>query len=589
MSVVYLAHQSRPSRDVAVKILLPKAPVGSSLHNEFLARFQSEADIIAKLEHIHIIPIFECGEQDGLAYLVMPYLTGGSLRDVLVQRGSLSLQETLTYIEQAAQALDYAHTQGVIHRDLKPGNFLLYADGRLVLADFGIARIVQGNHNFTYSTLTNTGILLGTPEYMAPEMVLGRQIDARADIYELGIVLFQMLTGDLPFKGRTPYEVIEKHLEQSPPFLHQLNPHIPPTVDAVIHKATAKKPADRFESAGALAQALRAAITTPYYPTIAVSYNTPLVLSSSSTTTPGASQLTEYARRPVNEHLTSQYHQTTAKTSHNRPRRSPFWLVLLGMVMLIAFASISLLLVGAHAPKDTRIQTPAQTPQVQAKAVVNEFYSDLNKWNYPAAFSLLSSGNYCSFVDGYAHTIHDDISIGKTTKNSDGTIRVDLTIQALEKLSQGTVTTTYQAYETVGQENGAWKIQGGGQNVGPRVPTPEPPLVTSPAPTPPQEAQALVQQFYDDINNQNYPAAYNRWGTNFQNNTDYCTFIGNYTNTLHYDVSIQNITTLPDGTLQVVSLVDTTSADNTTHSTHPKTYIVGPENNTWKILSGTLP
>src|SRR5437588_10279141 len=125
MSVVYLAHQTRPSRYVAVKILLPNAPVGSNLHNEFLARFQYEADIIAKLGNIHIIPIFECYEQEGLAYLVMPYLTGGSLRDLLARRGSLSLQETMTYIEQAAQALDYAHAHGVIHRDLKPGNFLL--------------------------------------------------------------------------------------------------------------------------------------------------------------------------------------------------------------------------------------------------------------------------------------------------------------------------------------------------------------------------------------------------------------------------------------------------------------------------------
>ena len=324
MSVVYLAHQTRPSRYVAVKILLPNAPVGSNLHNEFIARFQYEADIIAKLDHIHIIPIFECYEQEGLAYLVMPYLTGGSLRDLLARRGSLSLQETMTYIEQAAQALDYAHAHGVIHRDLKPGNFLLHADGRLVLADFGIARIVQGNTNSAYSTLTNTGILLGTPDYMAPEMVLGGQIDARTDIYELGIVLFQMLTGEVPFKGRTVIDVIEKHLEQLPPLLHQLNPQIPSAVDTVLRKATAKKSGDRYESAGAMANALHSAITTPYHSTVAVPYYAPAVLSSLSTTTMDDWQPTEYASRPVNEHRTYQSSQSNTKTSRSSPRRSRY-------------------------------------------------------------------------------------------------------------------------------------------------------------------------------------------------------------------------------------------------------------------------
>jgi serine/threonine-protein kinase len=258
MGVVYLAEQTRPARRVAVKIMLPQFAPSSEIYQEFLARFRREADVIARLEHIHIMPIYEYGEQDGLAYLVMPYLTGGSLRDILARRGRLPLSEVLTYIEQAASALDYAHKHGVIHRDLKPANFLLHADGRLVLADFGIARILDNDVN-AFQTLTATGSMVGTPEYMAPEMARGEAIDYRADIYELGIVLFQLLSGHAPFTGNTPYAVAVKHLQDPLPLLHPVNPSIPTEVDAVIQKATAKQRENRYTSAQELARALRQA------------------------------------------------------------------------------------------------------------------------------------------------------------------------------------------------------------------------------------------------------------------------------------------------------------------------------------------
>ena len=266
MGAVYLAQQIRLIRRVAVKVLLPDMVMSREVYNEFLVRFQREANLIAQLEHINIVPIYEYGEQDGLAYLVMPYLTGGSLRDVLTQRGGLSLQETATYLDQAASALDYAHAHGVIHRDLKPANFLLHADGRLVLADFGIARIMQDSSGITGSTLTGTGMFVGTPEYMAPEMARAEHIDHRADIYELGIVLFQMLTGRVPFQGSSPLIVVTKHLQEPLPLLHELNPAIPTTVDTVVQQATAKKREDRFMSAASMAQAFRTAIDTPSSP-----------------------------------------------------------------------------------------------------------------------------------------------------------------------------------------------------------------------------------------------------------------------------------------------------------------------------------
>src|SRR6266542_5271662 len=187
MGAVYLARQARPSRNVAVKVLQPNMSMNSEVYQEFLARFRREADVIARLDHVNIMPIYEYGEQANLAYLGMPYLSGGSLREILSRRGALPLDEVVTYIEQAASALDYAHAQGVVHRDLKPANFLLAADGRLVLADFGIARIME--ESASGAGLTGTGTILGTPEYMAPEMARGEPIDYRIDIYELGIVL----------------------------------------------------------------------------------------------------------------------------------------------------------------------------------------------------------------------------------------------------------------------------------------------------------------------------------------------------------------------------------------------------------------
>ena len=143
MGAVYLAQQSRPRRAVAVKVLMPGLLLETRVRTEFLARFRREADAIAALDHINIMPIYEYGEEDELAYLVMPHITGGTLREVLEKRGRLSLSETLSIIEQAAAALDYAHAQGIIHRDLKPSNILFHADGRVVLADFGLAKILN--------------------------------------------------------------------------------------------------------------------------------------------------------------------------------------------------------------------------------------------------------------------------------------------------------------------------------------------------------------------------------------------------------------------------------------------------------------
>ena len=260
MGAVYLAQQTRPHRLVAVKVLLPDLIDGQK-YSEFLARFRREADIVAQLQHVNIMPIYEYGEQDNIPFLVMPFLAKGSLQQILSQRRMLPLVDIVSYISQAAAALDYAHAHLVIHRDLKPANFLLADDGRLVLTDFGIARILQKNISTSTATLTSADTILGTPQYMAPEMFMGETVDYRADIYALGIILYQMLSGEFPFKGDTFYTLARMHVQDAPPSLHTLRPELPTQIDALVQAALAKSPENRFQSAGALAQALQHTLT----------------------------------------------------------------------------------------------------------------------------------------------------------------------------------------------------------------------------------------------------------------------------------------------------------------------------------------
>jgi len=265
MGAVYIAIQQRPRRTVAVKVLLPELSQDTARYNEFLSRFRREADAIAMLDHVNIMPIYEYGEQDQLAYLVMPYVTGGTLRDVIARRGKLPLNEAIVIVEQIASALDYAHQHGIIHRDLKPGNILFHADGRLLLTDFGIAKVLGGVVDGTapaMQTLTTTGTIIGTPEYLSPEQAAGTPIDKRADIYSLGVVLYQLLTGHVPFSGSTPVAVAIKHAMESPPPLKSFHVDVPPAVEQVIMKALAKQPEQRYETAGEFARALRNAAST---------------------------------------------------------------------------------------------------------------------------------------------------------------------------------------------------------------------------------------------------------------------------------------------------------------------------------------
>lgn len=249
MAVVYKAWQPSLERYVALKVL-----PGYYQHDPvFLARFQREARAAAGLSHPNIVTIYDVGEHDGMHYITMEYLEGGSLRDRIAQ-GALRLDEARRITDQVAGALDYAHARKLIHRDIKPGNILFTADGRPKVADFGIARPTEETR------LTQTGLMMGTPDYMAPEQATGGAVDYRADLYALGVVLYQMVTGQLPFRRTTPHATLHAVIYEPPPPPREVNPALPVAVEQVIFKALAKQPGERYQRGADLAAALRGAV-----------------------------------------------------------------------------------------------------------------------------------------------------------------------------------------------------------------------------------------------------------------------------------------------------------------------------------------
>lgn len=252
MAMVFKAYQPTLDRYVAIKVL----PAYHARDPVFVKRFEQEARSVAKLAHPNIVQIHDFGKSQGdIMYIVMEYVDGGTLKDRL--RRALPVAEAADFIIQAAEGLDCAHRNGIVHRDVKPGNMLLRKDGHLLLSDFGIAKMLEGTTN-----LTRAGTGIGTPQYMSPEQGMGQPVDRRSDIYSLGIVFFHCLTGRVPFQGDSPITVTVKQMNEPLPIDRLAGERVPGQIIQVIQQMTAKQPAERYQSADAAIDALTSALAS---------------------------------------------------------------------------------------------------------------------------------------------------------------------------------------------------------------------------------------------------------------------------------------------------------------------------------------
>ncbi len=268
MARVYKGYHARLRREVAIKVILSQIADKEG----FKARFEREAQLIASLQHPNIVAVYDFGDIGHITYLVMQYVGGGTLRDQLRGGHALDPRQAILYCQEMAKALHHAHLRGIVHRDVKPQNMLVSATDRnqLLLSDFGIAKLYDNRNEVTMlgitggelrndPSLTSADQIVGTADYMSPEQINGKPVDARTDVYALGIVLYQMLAGEVPFHSTTIQGLLFQHVYTPPKPIREVNPYVPEILEQITAKAMAKTPEDRFQSAEAMAQALESA------------------------------------------------------------------------------------------------------------------------------------------------------------------------------------------------------------------------------------------------------------------------------------------------------------------------------------------
>ena len=309
MGTVFKAYHPALDRCVALKIIQPAFRDDQT----FIARFQREARLVAKLEHPHIVPVYDYSEYEKVVYLVMKFIEGNTLKDRLA-RGSLNFYEVLQVVDSVGSALAYAHSQGVLHRDIKPSNVLLGANGVMYLADFGLARIAQAE----VSTLSSESAL-GTPHYVSPEQAMGKHdLDKRTDIYSFGVMLYEIVVGQAPFSAKTGYAIIHDHIYTPPPLPRTLNPHLSESVEQVLLKALAKDPNDRFDTVDQMVLAFK---------------NTWL---SANNTTQGITPVVAF--RPYHGTTSNEYVAAAKKPAPPKKRRMEWLYILVGIALGIGLA-----------------------------------------------------------------------------------------------------------------------------------------------------------------------------------------------------------------------------------------------------------
>ncbi|HET8624805.1 MAG TPA: protein kinase [Gemmatimonadales bacterium] len=366
MSTVFEAKDIRLDRTVAVK-LLDRAVTGTI----GVERFVREIAITARLQHPHILTLIESGKEDGLVYYVMPFVGGESLRERLTREPRFPVAEAVWIAREVADALAYAHTQGVVHRDIKPENILL-SDGHALVADFGIARAIENcNVCGPSAGITAVGLPIGTPAYMSPEQAEGRpDVDGRSDVYSLGCVLFEMLAGRPPFMGRNARSVMTQHVTTPPPSLPELRPGLTPGVVDAVERAIAKDPAERFATAKEFRDVLQLIAATEV-----VEQATPPEVRASS----GARRLTPVAVAPISP---------PAEAEPARGSRTGLWL-LLGAALAALALGIAILTGPAELPSD---QSRRTTQPAQARGGASIAVMPLANYGSDSSSAFLSEG-----------------------------------------------------------------------------------------------------------------------------------------------------------------------------------------------------
>ena len=373
MAAVYRAYQPSIDRYVALKIL----PRHFSNDPEFVQRFKQEAHVIANLQHPHILPIHDFGQAEGFTYMAMRFIRGGELSQWMSDNHPLSFAQIRRVITQIGDALDYAHSQNVIHRDVKPSNVLIDERGNCLLTDFGLAKIMQSSVK-----LTRTGGILGTPAYMSPEQGVGQDVDHRSDIYALGVILYEMVTGRPPYQAETPMAIMIKHMQAPLPPPHQYNPDLPEDVERVILKALAKKKEDRFATAGELVQALQQAKEQP---TVAIG----TLKSTAAGIVPPPQIETEIATVPIvpepaAEPDPQQEIETAVATPQPVPGKRRRWLyAVVGVVVILAALGLLSLIDETVEPAD--IEPFVGDIPAEIESIVNEAHDNWDNGDLVAA------------------------------------------------------------------------------------------------------------------------------------------------------------------------------------------------------------
>ncbi|MGH2677744.1 MAG: Stk1 family PASTA domain-containing Ser/Thr kinase [Actinomycetota bacterium] len=327
------------NRTVAVKVLSPQF----ASDEQFVARFRREAQAAAALNHPNIVSVYDTGDQGDVHYIVMEYVEGRTLRDVIRQEGPILPERASEIAQTVARALAAAHEAGLVHRDIKPGNIMLTRDGEVKVMDFGIARTSTGE------TLTQTAAILGTASYLSPEQAQGSTVDIRSDIYSLGCVLYEMLTGRPPFTGDSPVAIAYKHVREDPVHPSNLNPDVPPSLDAVVMKAMAKNPENRYQTADEFRQDLERA--SAGLPTVA----TPLLLADPTEVVTGQEGTAVMTGVPPDQ-------------QPERKRR--WWIAVLVILLLAALGVAAYFLVQALLPPEpTGVQVPDVVGETEDDAI----------------------------------------------------------------------------------------------------------------------------------------------------------------------------------------------------------------------------